>query len=169
MFLPGPTGIGGLLLFFILTQFISLVWVGSGTAAIVSQFQSDAWALGDRVHLYRPFVVVEAFAHVIRMVGPVIGLVLIFRRDHRTRSFYTAYLLFVAAFGAFEWVAVTVTYPQLEPLIVAAGHTSDQAREMRLNAFMDALRTCAYGTIWLWYWRESARVANTFPASHPPA
>src|SRR5258708_14158395 len=164
-FLKGPTGIGGLLLLFIIPQVISFALAAKGVPGRIGAFQSDSWSFGDRLRFYRPSLVVESAFHVIRIIGPIVGLTMIFRRDPRVRTFYTLFLSSLVLYGAFEWIVTAIVYPQMEALIVAAGQSAESTRQLKLDGFIAALRTRAYGAIWLWYLRESTRLANTFAAT----
>jgi hypothetical protein len=157
------SGIGGFLLFFALTQILSLgfvvwhipeVWraVIGPDAAIVQRMWSG----------YLPGAIAEFVCWIGRGVAIVIGLVLIFRRDPRAPMFYKVLL------GAFIVLAALDLYfmgrfsDAVHAYLGQRGKSTTEFDGAIDSGRMDNFRMIGYGVIWLLYWRSSERVRLTF-------
>ncbi len=161
----GESGIGGLLVLFIVTQATAILFSIVQSPTIIAGFRPDSWALGERASLYRPLLLFEALGQGARLVCMVFGLVLLLRRRPSTPRFYQIFLAAAIVFGLVDAVGVWATYGQLLPLIAQSGQPANLVESAREQSVVSALRMAGYAGIWFLYWRGSERVHRTFGAS----
>jgi hypothetical protein len=157
------SGIGGILLFFVITQIVSLgllIWQMPGVLRAV--IGPDA-PIAERMWSgYLPLVIAEFVFGIVQGAAIMIGLVLIFRRDPRAPMFYKVLL------AAYIVIAVLDLY--FCELFSAAVHAYLSQHGKSTTGFdaaidgerRDKFRYIGYAVIWLLYWRSSERVRLTF-------
>lgn len=158
----GETGVGGLLLLFVLTQIVSAVMLGWQLPRTIAGFSGPTWALGADSSWFRPTLVFEAVSQVFRLVGIVTGLLLVFRGSPRAPGFYRGYLAAVLAMAAIDGLLIVKVYSQLHATLSAMGATTTGLAASRYVALLGDLRTGGYALLWWLYWRRSERVRRTF-------
>ena len=165
----GPRGIGGWLAFFVVSQLISVALTLANVIGNLDAFSGDAWALGDQVPIYRPLLIVETVAQVALVALIAVGLTLTFKLHPSTKTFYTRFLLGVFIYAVIEFAGLKLLYGQMTDLVVSAGQPTTELEESGSKATVATLRLALYSLIWLAYWKQSVRVANTFPPREGPS
>ena len=158
----GETGVGGLLLLFVLTQLVSAVMLGYQLPRTVAGFSGPTWALGADSTWFRPTLLFEAVSQVFRLAGILTGLFLVFRGSPRAPGFYRGYLAAVLAVAVIDALLIAKVYSQLHATLSALGATTTGLAASRYVALLGDLRTGAYALLWWLYWRRSERVRRTF-------
>ncbi|NUS96126.1 MAG: DUF2569 family protein [Gemmatimonadaceae bacterium] len=158
----GETGVGGLLLLFVLTQLLSGVLLGYQLPRTWAGFSGPTWALGADSSWFRPTLVYEAAMQVVRLAGIAIGLVMIVRGSSRTPAFYRAFLATVLLLSIVDALLIARVYAQLHVTLRALGASTTGLGASRYVALTGDARTAAYALIWWLYWRQSERVRRTF-------
>ena len=158
----GETGVGGLLLLFVLTQLFSGVLLGWQLPRTWAGFSGATWALGADSSWFRPTLVYEAATQVVRLAGIVIGLTMVLRRSSRTPAFYRGYLATVLVLALIDALLIARVYAQLHVTLTAMGASTTGLGASRYGALLGDARTVAYALIWWLYWRRSERVRRTF-------
>ena len=126
------SGIGGYLLLFVITQFVSLLL---GVWRIAASMFAFSAPLASSNSTYIPYVTTLVILQTARGLMYALGLMLIVRRDPRTRTYYLWALGFLGATAVFEGWA------------------------LRSRGAVGAICYCV---VWFFYWRESERVRLTF-------
>jgi hypothetical protein len=162
-------GVGGLLLLFVLSQVVSVVLTVIGTRTILAGFDPSTWnSVGEAVPSYRPVAIAEAIAHVLRIMLPVVGLLLIWQRDRWAIAFYTGYLAFLIVWGIADHLAANRVYEGIYAMLAKANQPADHVRAVESQFGIQTYQSIVYGVFWLIYWRTSDRVRRTFePATAP--
>jgi hypothetical protein len=156
-------GVGGLLLLFVITQVLAVVVTLVQTRTILASFDPSVWnTIGLQVPSYRPIVIAEGIADILRVLLPVVGVVLIWRRSRRTIAFYSIFLLCLVLWGIADHMAAASVWDGVGAMLRRANKSSDHLRDLEDKAWNQTLRTIVYGGLWLFYWRTSARVRATF-------
>ena len=158
----GETGVGGLLLLFVLTQLVSAAMLAWQLPRTWAGFSGPTWALGADSSWFRPTLVFEAASQVARVVAMLIGLVLVFRRSPRTPGFYRGFLVAVMALALIDALLITKVYAQLHATLVGLGASTSGLTGSRYSALLGDLRSGVYALVWFIYWRSSERVRQTF-------
>ena len=159
---PSLSGIRGWLLFFAFTQVVGLLVIVYQLRDVSLRFSPASWALGDRVHFYRPTIIIETVARLGFLAAGATGLLLMWRRASYTRAFYCVLLGFGALFGLFQAIVVAGLYPQFVALARQAGNNGVALAIEQSDQTWAGFRTLGVSTAWLAYWLFSERVARTF-------
>lgn len=158
----GETGVGGLLLLFVLTQLVSAAMLIFQIPRTFAGFSGPTWALGTDSSWFRPTLVFEAGSQIVRVAGTLVGLALLFRRSPRTLGFYRAFLAAALALAAIDALLIAKVYSQLHATLAELGASTSGLAGSRYVALLGDLRSGVYALIWLLYWRRSERVRQTF-------
>jgi hypothetical protein len=157
------SGIGGFLLFFALTQILSIgivAWQIPRTMA--EAFGRDAAIVSRMDPAYVPLVTSELFFQVARGIAFVIGLVLIFRRDPRTPKFYMAVLGGVVVLAALDMFFASRSGHAIDAYLAGQGKPTSAVDDALSKGQIENIRGIGYSLIWFLYWRSSERVRLTF-------
>lgn len=158
----GETGVGGLLLLFVLTQLVSAGMLMYQLPRTWAGFSGPTWALGADASWFRPTLVFEAASQIVRVVAMLIGLALVFRSSPRAPGFYRGFLVMVMALAVIDALLITKVYSQLHATLVGLGASTGGLAGSRYAALLGDLRSGVYALLWFIYWRRSERVRQTF-------
>ena len=158
----GETGVGGLLLLFVLTQLVSAAMLIFQIPRTFAGFSGPTWALGADSTWFPPTLVFEAASQILRVVGTLVGLVLLFARRPATPRFYRAFLAAALALAGIDALLITKVYSQLHATLVGLGASTGGLAGSRYVALLGDFRSGVYALLWLLYWRGSERVRQTF-------
>jgi hypothetical protein len=164
---PGPVGVEGFLLFFVIVQVAALGINFVRLLRLAAGITLETWSLGDVVPGFRPLIVSEVVMNLVLVVGAAFGLWLLSRKDARTPAYHVAFLCLVAVFGITEIVGAALVYPRLVAVVADAGNATDQLQQAQTQSLTGGFRMIIGGLLWAWYWHASERVANTFTRRAP--
>ena len=154
------SGIGGWLAFFCLGQLVTMVLCASHVPATFRDVVGGSWTLGPISPILRPTLLTEATINLARIILPVIGLYLIFKRNRYTPRFWMVFTIFVGLFAVVDLAAGAVIQAQISNRL---GRDINSGGE--LNAAVgENLKIVAWALIWAFYWARSLRVRATFGA-----
>ncbi len=147
---PGPRGIGGWLLLFVLTQVMADLWLLSQTPEMMESLRESS-ELSRLNPWLPPILYLETACRFIFFTLSVIGIVLTLRRSSRAPDFWVMFFTLLAVYGVIEFVVI----PKIGPPLW------DQFLGTAVSRVWCAIGI--WGVAWIAYWRLSVRVENTFP------
>jgi hypothetical protein len=157
------SGVGGFLLFFVVTVVVNLVLALFKIPSFVAALTGKSGAFITSIYPAYPFLVgVQCFLTLGRVVFFIIGLVLIFRRDRRAPLFFVVFLAAHIVVALADRYVVARIYDALHAYLVQQGRSTEEVDRVSLKARWENIGSALYGVAWLLYWRSSERVRLTF-------
>ncbi len=153
---PGPRGIGGWLLLFLLTQAAAVLWILWNTPEMMESLRESS-ELSRLSPWLRPVLYLETAFYFIHFTMSVIGIGLTLCRSSRAPGFWVMFLVtLLAVYGVMYIVVIAKMGPRLSDSLL-------------WDQFLGTAVSCAIAiwVAWIAYWRLSVRVENTFPRPQP--
>jgi hypothetical protein len=150
------SGIGGWLALFVIGQILSPITLLLQSGELFSGVQASV-TLEPIAPLILPVVIVESFVHLARFVLPIVGVVLIVKRNRLAPRYWFIYLVGLAVFCGIDMLVAGIMGSQLERVIGVGFDSGD-------SGTTDNLRLMLWSAVWATYWAQSLRVRATFGA-----
>ncbi len=152
-------GIGGWLLWIVIGDALVVLYQLS-TLRQLPQLFGGTWMVAALVPGMRPALVVEGAAQIFQVMGIVGGLLLIFRKSALAPVYWTALLLLLACYGAYDMSVSGL-------LATSIGTLFDKAAVAPMTAQISGAsqqngRLVAASLVWALYWIRSRRVRIVF-------